>query len=201
MKNTTALLVGTYYRLVTHRCRGCTVLWKSCSSIHIVYLYSVCTCTVRQKHFFYHPILSRHHIEITRLCVLFHLHIFLLIQDFNFLRFDFVTGISMFICIFLLQACLVCSLLYPATWRQIIPHGIGLNPVTLRYPTWTYRPALEPVLGIRSRIRIRRIHMFFGLPDPDPLVRGMNPIQIFPFLIRCWKEWKNACKLKFYTKF
>ncbi len=24
------------------------------------------------------------------------------------------------------------------------------------------------------RIRIR-IHVFFGLPDPDPLVRGMNP--------------------------
>jgi hypothetical protein len=25
------------------------------------------------------------------------------------------------------------------------------------------------------RIRIRRIHMFLGLPDPDPLVRGMDP--------------------------
>ncbi len=25
------------------------------------------------------------------------------------------------------------------------------------------------------RIRIRRIHMFLGLPDPDPLGRGMNP--------------------------
>ncbi len=25
------------------------------------------------------------------------------------------------------------------------------------------------------RIRIHRIHMFLGLPDPDPLVRGMNP--------------------------
>ncbi len=27
------------------------------------------------------------------------------------------------------------------------------------------------------RIRIHRIHMFFGLPAPDPLVRGMNPDQ------------------------
>ncbi len=25
------------------------------------------------------------------------------------------------------------------------------------------------------RIRIHRIHMFLGLPDPDPLVRCMNP--------------------------
>ncbi len=25
------------------------------------------------------------------------------------------------------------------------------------------------------RIRIHRIHMFLGLPDPDPLVRGIDP--------------------------
>jgi hypothetical protein len=25
------------------------------------------------------------------------------------------------------------------------------------------------------RIRIHRIHIFLGLPDPDPLVRGMDP--------------------------
>jgi hypothetical protein len=33
----------------------------------------------------------------------------------------------------------------------------------------------EPVFWIR--IRIHRIHVFFGLPDPDPdpLVRGMDP--------------------------
>jgi hypothetical protein len=30
---------------------------------------------------------------------------------------------------------------------------------------------LVPVLGIR----IRRIRMFMGLPDPDPLVRGIDP--------------------------
>jgi nucleoside-diphosphate-sugar epimerase len=36
---------------------------------------------------------------------------------------------------------------------------------------------LKPVLLIRIRIRIHRIHMFLGLldPDPDPLARGMNP--------------------------
>jgi hypothetical protein len=27
----------------------------------------------------------------------------------------------------------------------------------------------KAVLGIRNRIRIRRIRMFLGLPDPDPL--------------------------------
>jgi hypothetical protein len=35
----------------------------------------------------------------------------------------------------------------------------------------------QSVLRIRIRIRIRRIPMFLGLldPDPDPLVRGMDP--------------------------
>jgi hypothetical protein len=31
------------------------------------------------------------------------------------------------------------------------------------------------VFRIRSRLRIHRIHMFLGLQDPDPLVRGMDP--------------------------
>ncbi len=31
------------------------------------------------------------------------------------------------------------------------------------------------VLRIRIRIRIHRIHMFLGLLDPDPQVRGMDP--------------------------
>ncbi len=33
------------------------------------------------------------------------------------------------------------------------------------------QPCLAPVL----RIRIHQIHMFLGLLDPDPLVRGMDP--------------------------
>jgi hypothetical protein len=33
---------------------------------------------------------------------------------------------------------------------------------------------LQSVFRIRIRIRMW-IHMFFGLPDPDPLVRGMDP--------------------------
>jgi hypothetical protein len=31
-----------------------------------------------------------------------------------------------------------------------------------------------PLMAV-LRIRIHRIHMFLGLPDPDPLVRGMDP--------------------------
>jgi hypothetical protein len=31
------------------------------------------------------------------------------------------------------------------------------------------------VAVLRIRIRIHRIHMILGLPDPDPLVRGMDP--------------------------
>jgi hypothetical protein len=30
-------------------------------------------------------------------------------------------------------------------------------------------------IQIRIRIRIHRIHVFLGLLDPDPLVRGMDP--------------------------
>jgi hypothetical protein len=33
----------------------------------------------------------------------------------------------------------------------------------------------KPVFCIRIRIRIHRVHVFLSLPDPDPLVRGMNP--------------------------
>jgi hypothetical protein len=32
-----------------------------------------------------------------------------------------------------------------------------------------------PVFRIRNRIQIRRIRMFLGLPDPDPLVIGTDP--------------------------
>jgi hypothetical protein len=34
-----------------------------------------------------------------------------------------------------------------------------------------FKLSLQPVL----RIRIHRIHMFLGLSDPDPLVKGMDP--------------------------
>ncbi len=43
------------------------------------------------------------------------------------------------------------------------------------------------VLGIR---------MFLGLPDPDPLVRGMDPDPSI-FLKRCWGDWNIACNIKF----
>ncbi len=33
----------------------------------------------------------------------------------------------------------------------------------------------KSVLRIRFRVRIHRIFKFLGLPDPDPLVRGMGP--------------------------
>jgi len=32
----------------------------------------------------------------------------------------------------------------------------------------------KAVLRIQIQIRIHRIHMFLDLPDPDPLVRGMD---------------------------
>jgi hypothetical protein len=63
---------------------------------------------------------------------------------------------------------------YPiqALIRTLISHCPGL-----------YSRSTDPdarIDGIRIfflvfRIRIHRIHVFFGLPDPDPLVRGMDP--------------------------
>ena len=37
------------------------------------------------------------------------------------------------------------------------------------------RSVLSSVCVLPSVFRIHRIHVFFGLPDPDPLVRGMDP--------------------------
>ncbi len=31
------------------------------------------------------------------------------------------------------------------------------------------------LIELLAVFRIHRIHVFFGLPDPDPLVRGMDP--------------------------
>ncbi len=36
-------------------------------------------------------------------------------------------------------------------------------------------PAYKRCLKAVLRISIHRIHVFLGLPDPDPLVRGMDP--------------------------
>jgi hypothetical protein len=47
-------------------------------------------------------------------------------------------------------------------------------------------------IRIRIRIWIHRIHMFLGVPDPDPLVRGMDPSKsdkqkkVFLKLVFCW---------------
>jgi hypothetical protein len=48
------------------------------------------------------------------------------------------------------------------------------------------------VLRIRIRIRIHQIHMLLGLPDPDPLVRGMDP---------CKSSKKNLDSYYFVTLF
>jgi hypothetical protein len=45
-------------------------------------------------------------------------------------------------------------------------------------PTETYTPLGMAKLGAEPEPLIKavfRIHVFFGLPDPDPLVRGMDP--------------------------
>jgi hypothetical protein len=55
---------------------------------------------------------------------------------------------------------------------------------------------LHPVFGIR----IRRIRMFLGLLNPDPLVRGTDPDPSH-FSYMCSVDQNNSCKIKFNTKF
>ncbi len=62
-----------------------------------------------------------------------------------------------------------------------------------RISKWFQRNKQKPVLWIRTRIRIHRIHMFLGLPDtdPDPLVRGMDPDPDSSIIMQIWqvKPW------------
>ncbi len=52
----------------------------------------------------------------------------------------------------------------------------SLTPIRIRLPRILFAYS-EPLLRTWFRIRIRRIHMYLGLPDsyPDPLVRDMDP--------------------------
>ncbi len=63
----------------------------------------------------------------------------------------------------------------------------------------------EAVFRIRVRIRIHRIHMFFDLPDPDPLVWGMDPdpalIWVRILLSSCKINKKNLDYYYFVTLF
>ncbi len=60
----------------------------------------------------------------------------------------------------------------PVWW--IRPEWSSL-PLPIISPCTVYLVAFLAVFRIRNRIRIHRIHMFLGLPDPDSLVRGMDP--------------------------
>ncbi len=40
--------------------------------------------------------------------------------------------------------------------------------------TWKFKSTEVLWIRIRIRVGIHRIHMFLGLLDPDPLVRGMD---------------------------
>jgi hypothetical protein len=54
----------------------------------------------------------------------------------------------------------------------------------------TYPPARDkersPLFLAVFRIRIHWVHMFLGFPDPDPLVRGMDPDPV-PSIIKLKK--------------
>jgi hypothetical protein len=59
----------------------------------------------------------------------------------------------------------------------------------------------QPVFRIRIQIRIHQIHMFFGLPEPGPLVKYMDPDPApDPFIIKQNSE-KNLDFYCFVTTF
>jgi hypothetical protein len=72
-------------------------------------------------------------------------------------------------------------------WQYTVPHhpystaGITTYAVHRRTCTIIEKKSCSVCVSVAVhpqavlRIRIHRIHMFFGLPDPDPLVRGMDP--------------------------
>jgi hypothetical protein len=89
-------------------------------------------------------------------------------------------------------ACLVLPLLLtPGTgtvpvWALADPPGLTCGPVPGSVSFFSVPKSQVPAPGISHnnlliyaqtvlRIRIHRIHMFLGLPGPDPLVRGMDP--------------------------
>ncbi len=83
-------------------------------------------------------------------------------------------------------------LTYSATMFQLIPL-LCFN--LFRYHVSTYSAVF--------RIRIHRIHVVFGLPDPDPLVRGMDPDPALDqiLLSSCKNNKKNLESYYFVTLF
>ncbi len=76
-------------------------------------------------------------------------------------------------------------------WQFIHSLGESLSQPTVVSPQYdTVKKSTE--LSINSSlIQESRIHMFLGLPDPDPSL----------FSKKCWADWNNACKINFNTKF
>jgi hypothetical protein len=64
----------------------------------------------------------------------------------------------------------IISATYCITLAYIYYHGI----IDHSGITFKVSHSISPTKAV-LRIRIHRIHMFFGLPNPDPLVRGMDP--------------------------
>jgi hypothetical protein len=55
------------------------------------------------------------------------------------------------------------------------PHRVQRDVVQVGEDHQQHLTMKKQVLLTVLRIRIHRIHMFLGLPDPDPLVGGMDP--------------------------
>jgi hypothetical protein len=57
--------------------------------------------------------------------------------------------------------------------RLEILTGLSFGDLLLK-PLWIFINSLGPTCGLKAvfriRIRIHRIHVFFGLPDPDPSI-------------------------------
>jgi hypothetical protein len=68
-----------------------------------------------------------------------------------------------------------CTTLSRTSGRQSATCPLAAAAPGSGYSTAFSTGSVQMVLCFVAVLRIRRIHMFLGLPDPDPLVRGMDP--------------------------
>jgi hypothetical protein len=83
--------------------------------------------------------------------------------------FEKINDLSFFFLSFFLS--FVCRTL--SQLRLEILTGLSFGDLLLK-PLWIFINSLGPTCGLKAvlwiRIRIYRIHVFFGLPDPDPSI-------------------------------
>jgi hypothetical protein len=96
------------------------------------------------------------------------------------------------------------SIHYLAKWEGLGPENLDCFGPHKALSYWLDAISQNPKISrfpavLRIRIQIHRIHMFLGLLDPNPLVKGMEWIRILPS--SCKNSKKNLDSYYFVTLF